>query len=69
VLVTAQVFETRDIKDISVHKKEDEWTMLPGATYRIDRIEEPTDGPKGLNEVPEATAWRYVHMTQISTGT
>jgi hypothetical protein len=65
VLVTMQVFEARDIKAMSVHKKENEWTMLPGASYRIDSIEAPANGPKGSAGVPEATAWRYVHMTQI----
>ena len=68
VLVTTQVFEGRDIKAISVNKKEDEWLMLPDSSYRIERIESPANGPEGRDDAPAATAWRNVYMTQIYKG-
>ena len=63
VLITTEVVNARDVKAMSQYQTEDEWTMLPGSAYEIERIEKLDDGPAG--EDPAATAWRHVYMRQV----
>jgi hypothetical protein len=65
VLCEMDVINGRDIRDLSVYgAREEEWLMLPGATFSIDRIEDVTDPKKQKRGYPPATAWKIVHMTQ-----
>ena len=62
VMCTLNTTNARDIRNLSIFGSvEEEWLLLPGATFNIDRIEEKPSGPAGT---PKATKWIEVHLTQ-----
>ena len=62
VMCILNTTNARDIRNLSIFGAgEEEWLLLPGATFGIDRIEEKPSGPPGA---PKATKWIEVHMTQ-----
>jgi hypothetical protein len=67
VVLEAQLFDGRDIKELSVVKKEDEILTLPGTAYKVESIEDmpshwQRNRPTGA---PPATVWKMVKATQF----
>jgi len=62
VLATLKLTNARDIQDLSVYGAiESEWVLLPGATFKVEKIE---DLPSGVKGRPPATRWVSVTLTQ-----
>jgi hypothetical protein len=57
-----EVDDARDIRPLSEVAAEQEWLLLPGATFTITKIEDRANGTPGS---PPATAWKVVHLKQI----
>ena len=56
-----EVDDARDVQALSETRQEEEWMLLPGATFDITRIEDKATGHAGT---PPATAWKVVHLKQ-----
>jgi hypothetical protein len=65
VTCVLEVDDARDIRPLSEVAVEQEWLLLPGATFAVTRIEDKTGGAPGT---PPATAWKVVHLKQIKGG-
>ena len=53
----------RDVRNFSIYGSgEQEWLLLPGATFKVDRVK---DDPANNEGKPTATAWKLVYLTQI----
>lgn len=61
-----EVNDARDIKPISEIAVENEWLLLPGASFEITKIVNVKQGDPGKPGVTPATAWKEVHLKQIS---
>ena len=62
VMATFVVNNARDIRDLSIYGAgEEEWLLLPGATFAIGKITPMTTGPAGT---PPAKKWYEVMLTQ-----
>lgn len=63
VLCVLKTTNARDVRDFSVFgSKEEEWLLLPGSSFKVDRIETFDTGEAGR---PPATEWHVVYMTQV----
>jgi hypothetical protein len=64
VMAILKVTNARDVRNLSIFgSSEEEWLLLPGATFSIDKIKEETKGAAGK---PPATKWYTVHLTQTT---
>lgn len=64
VMCILDVKNGRDIRNLSIFgSKEEEWLLLPGATFAITSIVEKPAGSAGS---PAATKWLEVHVTQTA---
>lgn len=61
-----EVNDARDIKAISETPRENEWLLLPGASFEITKIVDAKQGDPGAPGVTPATAWKEVYLTQVS---
>ncbi len=59
-----EVDDARDLRALSEVASEEEWLLLPGATFAITKIEDETNGLPGR---PAATAWKVVHLKQVKS--
>lgn len=61
-----EVNDARDIKAISEIAVENEWLLLPGASFEITKIVDLKQGDPGKPGVTPATAWKEVYLKQVS---
>lgn len=58
-----QVDNARDIQLLSDAGGEKEWLLLPGATFKITKIEDDTEQVPG--DIVPATSWKVVYLQQV----
>ena len=62
VMAILKVTNARDVRNLSIFgATEEEWLLLPGATFSIDKVKEDATGAPGD---PVATKWYTVYLTQ-----
>ena len=62
VVAEVEVYDARDISEMSVTKSENEWMLPPGGKLTVVRVEESA---KKFPGTPPATAWKKVFMKQV----
>lgn len=63
VLCILDTTNARDVRNFSIFGSgEQEWMLLPGSSFKIDRVETSDKGTEGR---PKATEWHVVYMSQV----
>ena len=64
VLSIFEVHDARDIKSLSEVKAENEWVVLPGSSFDVNRIDDVPNGQAANPAVTPISEWKIVRLKQ-----